>query len=504
MSFPLFESADGLELEKEIKAIQAREAAPSVRSRWPQKIWQMLLSFLLMGLLIFGIFPLLWGPAAGIGLVLLGYLLWRHGWSIWSAYRGRRFCNVVWPDVRRRADLMWQQGWRPKRFHVQITACFEAPEITRRAIFALVQQIREEGIPTTVYYGTASAYDEAILTGFFEDARADGGALDLQLVFIRLKQSGHYITMGKVLREIRRWGAEPDDLILFLDDDTILGPDALRKTLPLFVLDPELQLVGTGQEAICFGPKWVRDWLRLRFARRHQELCSQSLSGRFLPLSGRLRILRARRVLDEAFIRQQEQSLRFPKVASKHLRLSVSDSITWIHLLRSKGRMMFVPDVTVYSISLLRQLNVLELALHLRRWSGQSMQRAIQVLSLGPAVISGYIWWRVLDMRLAFLMTLLVPAMLLVGEGLSGGVALTWIVVGVTARFLTGLYTLGREISGRSLLLHGLWLTPLIHICVSLLDWGHRAAEWLQDSDDVDSADIKILPAQSRARDRKD
>ena len=463
-------TSDGLDLDRKIAALQS-PIAPATAKTGRMLLWQALCWAALSGVLVLGVLPFMDSAAVLPCLVLLSYWFWRNLWAVWITLRAQRFRRKLWPQKRRAADKIWQEGWRPARLHVQITACFEAPEITRRAIFELVRQIQQENIAATLYYGTTSAYDEAILAQFVDEARQGAVGLDLELVFIRLRDSGHDVPMGDVLREIRRWGAQENDLILFLDDDTILGPRTLQKTLPLFAADPALQLATTDQAAICIGPDWVCDWLRLRFAQRRQELSAQSLSGRFLPLSGRVRFLRAGAVLDEGFIRQQEQKQRRLRGAQKHFRLSVVDALTWVHLLRNQGHMSFVPDVSVISISLLKDLSLLEQASHLRRWSGEAMRNALQVLALGPGVVSGFIWWRVLDRRVSMALSLCFPLLLLWGEQLAPGFALVWVALWLLSRYALGLFVLENRSGGAVLWYHTFCVTLLIHLSVSVLDW---------------------------------
>ncbi|CUH88976.1 hypothetical protein PH5382_02920 [Phaeobacter sp. CECT 5382] len=439
--------------------------------------WQFFLQDSLMqsGLMQSSVFQL------SLGLAALG--AWRLFWSGLTYRRARRYSSSDWPALRRRADRIWTKGWRPERLHIQITACFETPELGRQVIFELVRQIRNEAIPTTVYYGTTSAYDEAILNELFEEAARERelgeDELGLELVFIRLQTAGHFVSMGKVLREIRRWGAGPDDLIIFLDDDTILGPDVLKKTLPLFALDMELQLVTTDQKAICFGASWICTWLRLRFEQRRQELSSQALSGRILPFSGRIRILRARDILDESFICAQEVHQQGLEQASRFRRLSVADSITWCHLLKNKGKMLFVPDVHVYSISLLKGVGWHRIALHLRRWSGQMMQRSGQVIAMGPVNIPTFVWLRVVDLRLSALLAIFVPLVLLSGEMMRPGFAAFWISLVFLVRVLLGVLVLEYQRNPWILLPYTLCVTSVVHGGVTLFEWASRVRHFL-------------------------
>ena len=45
-----------------------------------------------------------------------------------------------------------------------MTTYYEEPAITKRVIGSILGQIKREGIPTTLYIGTGSSYDEEIIT----------------------------------------------------------------------------------------------------------------------------------------------------------------------------------------------------------------------------------------------------------------------------------------------------------------------------------------------------
>ncbi|MEM9638452.1 MAG: transcriptional regulator, partial [Pseudomonadota bacterium] len=114
---------------------------------------------------------------------VLGALgIWRFGWWFTHAVRAEIFARFKWPGMRRRAEMVWQSGWRPRRLHIQMTTFYEEPAITRRVIGSILGQIRREGIPTTLWIGTGASFDEQIITEFVRTHAAD---LDAELVFLR-------------------------------------------------------------------------------------------------------------------------------------------------------------------------------------------------------------------------------------------------------------------------------------------------------------------------------
>ena len=254
---------------------------------------------------------------------------WRFGWWFTHAVRAERYRRFKWPRMRERADAVWQSGWRPRRLHIQMTTYYEEPAITKRVIGLILGQIRREGIPTTLYVGTGSAYDEMIIRSFVE-AHAQDIPDDLaELVFIRQNQPGKRMAIGLILRAINRNGIDPDDLVIFMDGDALYGNDVLEKTLPLFGADPELQALTTDEEVICYGPKWIESWLDMRFAQRRLAMQSHAMADKVLTLTGRMSVFRAQHMLSERFIRTIESDHLDHWLWGRFRFLSGDDKSTW-------------------------------------------------------------------------------------------------------------------------------------------------------------------------------
>ena len=123
--------------------------------------------------------------------VTLGVLgLWRFGWWFTHAVRAKIYRRVKFPKLRARASALWNEGWRPRRLHIQMTTYFEEPAITKRVIGSILSQIRREKIPTTLYVGTGSAYDELIIRDFVNTYAQDISDDLAELVFLRQNQPG--------------------------------------------------------------------------------------------------------------------------------------------------------------------------------------------------------------------------------------------------------------------------------------------------------------------------
>ena len=334
--------------------------------------------------------------------VTLGVLgLWRFGWWFNHALRAEYYARFKWPGKRARAQKLWSAGWRPRRLHIQMTTFYEEPAITKRVIGSILSQIRREQIPTTLYIGTGSSYDEIIIREFVETHAQDIPDDLAELVFIRQNQPGKRMAIGLIVRAINRSDVDPDDLVIFMDGDAIYSEDVMEKTLSLFGADPELQALTTNEEVICYGPKWVANWLDMRFAQRRLAMQSHALSDRVLTLTGRMSVFRAQHMLSEKFIRTIEADHLDHWLWGRFRFLSGDDKSTWYHLLTLGAKMTYVPDATVYTVEVIKGDGLERMIQNFRRWSGNMLRNGARAIALGPRRPKPFIWWCLIDQRIA-------------------------------------------------------------------------------------------------------
>ena len=379
-------------------------------AKWPVK--QRLYMFCLVGTLIAALVFLpnrFFDPdLLHVSFVLGALGIWRFGWWFTHSVRAAIFGRLIWPGMRRRADRVWQSGWRPRRLHIQMTTYYEEPAITRRVIGSIIGQIRREGIPTTLWVGTGSSYDETIITDF---VRTHGADVDGELVFLRQNQPGKRMAIGMVLRAMNRAGIQPDDLVIFMDGDAVYGSDVLEKTCSMFGADPDLQALTTNEEVLCYGPDWIQSWLSMRFAQRRLAMQSHALSKRVLTLTGRMSVFRAKHMIDERFIRTIEADHLDHWLWGRFRFLSGDDKSTWYHLLSRHSKMTYVPDACVYTIEQIEGSGTGRMVQNFRRWSGNMLRNGARAIALGPRVCRPFIWWCIVDQRIAMWTMLVSPVM---------------------------------------------------------------------------------------------
>jgi len=364
-----------------------------------------------------------------IALGVLG--IWRFGWWFNHARRAELYGTAIWPARRARADAIWATGWRPRRLHIQMTTYKEELAITRQVLGSIIAQIRSERIPTSIWIGCGAPEDEMQIRQFIETHCADIDDDLAEVTLLRQNQPGKRMAIGMILRGMSRHGVQPDDLVIFMDGDAVYGGDVLRKTLSMFAAEPKLQALTTDEEVICYGPEWIAAWLRMRFAQRRLAMQSHALSQRVLTLTGRFSVFRAKHIIDEKFIRTIEADHLDHWLWGRFRFLSGDDKSTWYHLLSLGARMTYVPDTTVFTIEVIKGSGLQRMVENFRRWSGNMLRNGSRAMALGPRAMPPFIWWCLIDQRIAIWTMMVSPVLAVMGTILVPGYivnAFIWVV----------------------------------------------------------------------------
>lgn len=392
---------------------------PNGWRKWtPGALGQIALYFGICFVLLSELPNTLWDPAVRQITFTIGLLgIWRYGWWFTHAVRAGIYGAFVYPRLRARGQAEWAAGWRPRHLHFMFTTFREHRDITEKVIRSICREIRDSGVPGTIWLGSGDRYDEDIIEGFLRRNAAD---LDITLRIVRQNQPGKRLAIGLVLRAMNRGPVEPDDLIIFMDGDFILGPGCIGRCMPLFKVYPDLQAVTTDEEVICIGPKWVATWLTMRFAQRRLAMKSHALSGRVLTLTGRMSVFRARHLMDLEFIRLLEADHLDHWLWGKFRFLSGDDKSTWYYLLSHGSRMLYVPDAIGYTVEVIEGSGMDRMVQNFRRWSGNMLRNGSRAIALGPRAMPVFIWWCLVDQRLSMWTMLVSPVLALSAAVLNG------------------------------------------------------------------------------------
>lgn len=355
----------------------------------------------------------IWDPANREFVYVIGLLgIWRYLWWFNHWMRALVFEHVAYPKMRDRAAEVWNSGWRPRHIHIQMTTFREHREISEAVIRALCVEIREAGVPATIWLGSSEASDEQKIA---KHLRLVGSDLDVTLRIIRQNQPGKRVAIALILRAMSRAGLGKNDLVIFMDGDFVLSPGCIRKCYPLFALDPDLHALTTDEHVLVRGPKWMQSWLNMRFAQRRMAMQSHALSNRVLTLTGRFSVFRATHIVSNEFIRLQEADYLGHWLWGTFRFLSGDDKSTWYTLLRHGVKMTYVPDAAGTTIEVVEGSGVTRMVENLRRWSGNMLRNGLRAILLGPHRMPFFIWWCCVDQRLAMWTMLFSPIFAIAG-----------------------------------------------------------------------------------------
>ena len=302
---------------------------------------------------------------------------------------------------------MLDSGWRPKHLHFMMTTYKEHRSITEAVVRGMVTQIREAGIPATIWLGSGDKYDEDIIE---DQLQAVGSDLDITLRIIRQNVGGKRMAIGLVLRAMSRANVPDDDIVVFMDGDFIMESNAVRACLPLFKLYPDLQAVTTDEDVIAEAPQWMQSMLSMRFAQRRMAMQSHALSGRVLTLTGRMSVFRVKHVKTLEFIRLLEADYLDHWLWGSFRFLSGDDKSTLYYMLKHGARLLYVPDAMGYTVEVVEGSGVNRMVQNYRRWSGNMLRNGARVIALGPKRVPFFIWWCFVDQRIAMWTMLVNPA----------------------------------------------------------------------------------------------
>ncbi len=348
----------------------------------------------------------LYAPENARIIAVLGILgLWRYGWWFVHFVRSQIYARFVFPPLRRKAEALWESGWRPKRLLYMLTTFREVRSTTELLLESLIQEARSTGIPAVIFFGTADDLDEQIITAYVNRHAAD---LDMTVVFVRQQLPGKRIAIGLALRAMSRHGVTDDDLVVFMDGDTYLEPGMLRKCLPLFAICPKLDALTTDERSVIHGPAWMQWWVDMRLAQRHLSMQSIALSGKLLTLTGRCSFFRARDVVQESFIRLVEADYLDHWLWGRFRFLSGDDKSTAYALLSKPGgtTLAYVPDAVATTIEYVEGGGFARVRQNLLRWSGNLLRNGQRCIGLGPDQLGWFTWWCFVDQRIAMWTTL--------------------------------------------------------------------------------------------------
>ena len=333
------------------------------------------------------------------GILIFGVLgMWRYSWWLLHHVRSIIYTAIRYPALRRSAVKSWEEGIRPERIWFQMTTYHEDPQTTREVLTSILSEVRLIGVRATLIVGVGAEEDEEVINGFFAGADCPEG-FDYRLV--RQTNPGKRNAIADVLREMAMLKPGPEPVV-FMDGDSILGEGAVFKCVQMMMVDSRVRGITTNERAIVKGSEFVQNFLHMRFAVRDVHMRSMALSRRLTALTGRMSVLRADDVVNPDFIAVIENDYLEHWFWGRFRFLSGDDKSSWFYLLTRGADFLYVPDATVYTIERVEDGRPLErIKQNLMRWSGNMLRSGTRAIPLGPRRLGFYLWWCLIDQRIA-------------------------------------------------------------------------------------------------------
>jgi mannuronan synthase len=347
------------------------------------------------------------------GLLVIGVIgLWRYSWQLINALRAGCYSWFVFPKLRKAAESLTVKY--PRRLYFAIPSYSEDIAVTREVFKALVRDSLEIPSEVKAYVSVGSKQEAEVIMHIVKSCP---GHEKLTLVMLKQGQ-GKRVAMGHILRAIARdynriseWHEDaPNDLVIFMDGDSLLGSHVLRKSIPFFRLMPDLGAATTDEMSIVYDhSETVKEWYNIKFSRRNNLMKSHSLSYRVLTLTGRFSVFRAPLVLNEEFILYVEADHMDHWLFGRFRFLMGDDKSTWFYLYKNGWKMLYVPDALIYSLES-RRMPFFKLSLYLLfRWSGNMLRANWRAIKLGSHTAGIFMWFSLLDQRISMWTTLVGP-----------------------------------------------------------------------------------------------
>lgn len=272
---------------------------------------------------------------------------------------------------------------------------------------ALLREVRRYGVPATIVACVSDPADADVIRLLLERADVPAGT---SVAVLAQAGKGKRHAMGAALRLIAARKPLPGSIVVLMDGDNLLGPEALRKACSVLLTQPRVGAVTTENIPVVMGGAITREWYRLRMAQRHLLMCSVALSRKVMVLTGRFSVFRAEIATDPDFILTLEEDvLRHPRLGRIRM-LTGDDKSTWFWTLRRGWQMLYLPDVTVHPAEELPRPGFFDSTLALMtRWYGNMMRNSGRALALGPRRCGLFLWLCLLDQRVSIWTAMTAP-----------------------------------------------------------------------------------------------
>jgi glycosyltransferase Alg8 len=340
-----------------------------------------------------------YGMVGGGFIGTVGFLaIWRYGWGFFHFARALVYRMKVFPRMREHVDKLISEE-APNAYFLVTTFRIDSA-VTLRVYKAAFEAALAAPGKVTVVASIVEAGDQRLVKALFRSLCANQDKVDL--VVVRIAGTGKRDALAYGFRAIARRSPSKNDVVAVIDGDSIVPRDLVQKCAGFFQLDPQIGALTTDELSEVRGSRIFQEWYGLRFAQRHTLMSSMGLSERVLTLTGRMAMFRASIISDPDFIRQVELDYIDHWRLGRFKFLTGDDKSSWFWLLRNGYKMIYVPDVVVWTVEDPPADHFISAAAMLMvRWFGNMLRTNSRALAIGPRKIGLFTWWAILDQRIS-------------------------------------------------------------------------------------------------------
>lgn len=344
-------------------------------------------------------------PGDPVFIFVVGWIsIWRYLWGFMHWLRSLYYQHLVYPDIRAYAE---QRAQKPTHLYIIITSYRMDAEINAAVYWALMREVQRYGVPTTIVACVSDAADAAVINDMVLRNRPPEGT---SVVVMPQDGTGKRTALGMAMRYVADTKPLPGAVTILMDGDTLLTNQCIEKSCNVLLSHPGLGAVTTENKPMVRGGSWIVEWYRLRMAQRHNLMCSLSVSGKLLVLTGRFSVYRAEIVANPDFILTIENDMLRHWRLGKINFLTGDDKSAWFSTLKAGWKMIYLPDVVIRPLEELPEGNFFGSSIRLMgRWFGNMFRGGNRALALGPRKCGWFLWLCLIDQRVSMWTTLTAP-----------------------------------------------------------------------------------------------
>jgi len=328
-------------------------------------------------------------------LFVIGFVgIWRYGLLLINYIRAFIYRYIVYKLMKYKTFSKPLEKQFPQHIYFCIPSYKEEQWVSTETFESIFNELSTIPSSATIVVSIANQKDENAIRDVYH---AHPYARNVELI-IQYQHEGKRIAMGHALRVIARDVNDKlndDSITILMDGDSYLTKDSLRKSIPILYTQNQVGAVTTDEVAyIDSKSNWYKDWFNLKFGQRHILFQSQSLSKKVLTLTGRFSLFKTDIIISEEFISHLENDILTDGNFGKFRFLMGDDKTTWFYLLKHNYEMLYLPDVTIYSLES-RDGDFLKISKSLPyRWYGNTLRNNYRARALDniPIFIRYLLW----------------------------------------------------------------------------------------------------------------